>query len=194
MPVIHLLRGRSDRSRSRGQSIVELALVVPILMFLFLAIADFGRIFATMLTVEAAAREAADFGTLYPWQWDPDNPAPPDTPNATTTIAGMTQRACVATSSLPGYVGAPDHSTCTNPTVTIVLDDSPKVVPDACHQVPREAIPCNVVVTLEYDFQLIVPLNINFFGTTLGFPSTLSFDRVSTFAISDFELDSGSAP
>jgi Flp pilus assembly protein TadG len=169
--------------------VVELALVLPVLLFLFLAIADFGRLFATMLTVEAGAREAADYGTVYPWQWDSS------TSNEAATREGMELRACVATSSLPDYVGASDNTTCSNPAVTIELDSTPAgVAPAACPNVPRAATPCNVIVTLAYDFELILPLNINFFGTTLGLPSTVSFERQSVFAISDFEIDQVPSP
>jgi hypothetical protein len=46
--------------RPRGQSLVEFALVVPIMVVLFVAVADFGRVFATGLTLEAAVRDAAE--------------------------------------------------------------------------------------------------------------------------------------
>jgi hypothetical protein len=46
--------------RQRGQSIAEFALVVPILVVLFVAIADFGRVFAAGVAVEAATRDAAE--------------------------------------------------------------------------------------------------------------------------------------
>jgi hypothetical protein len=39
---------------------VEFALVIPILIVLVVAVADFGRIFATSLSLEAAARNAAE--------------------------------------------------------------------------------------------------------------------------------------
>jgi len=38
----------------------EFALVLPILLVMFIAISDFGRIFATMITVESATRDAAE--------------------------------------------------------------------------------------------------------------------------------------
>ena len=46
--------------RSRGQSLVEFALIVPILLTLFVAIADFGRIFQAGIAIEAATRDAAE--------------------------------------------------------------------------------------------------------------------------------------
>lgn len=57
-PLLHA-RVRS-RARQGGQSIAEFALVVPILLVLFVAIADFGRVFAAGIAVEAATRNAAE--------------------------------------------------------------------------------------------------------------------------------------
>lgn len=39
---------------------LEFALVLPILLMMFIAIADFGRIFAAMITLESATRNAAE--------------------------------------------------------------------------------------------------------------------------------------
>jgi TadE-like protein len=41
---------------------VEFALVLPILLVMFIAIADFGRIFGAMITLESATRDAAETG------------------------------------------------------------------------------------------------------------------------------------
>lgn len=51
---------RSLHWSQHGQSLAEFALVVPTLLILFVTIADFGRIFATMITVETATRDAAE--------------------------------------------------------------------------------------------------------------------------------------
>lgn len=62
-PVIApLLRRRLIPSRRgyAGQSLAEFGLVVPILLIVFVAIADFSRIFATGVAVEAATRNAAE--------------------------------------------------------------------------------------------------------------------------------------
>jgi len=44
----------------RGQSLVEFALVLPMLLVLLLGIADFGRVFAAGITLESAARNGAE--------------------------------------------------------------------------------------------------------------------------------------
>jgi Flp pilus assembly protein TadG len=165
----------SPRSaRERGQSLVEFTLILPILLMLLLGIADFARLFNTMISVESAAREAADYGTLYPWQWSPGNSA--------ITVEGMQQRACAATAHLPEYVG--DGTTCTNPSFKWELDNSPAGVPaNQCHSVARSSTPCNVVVTLTYKFDLIAPTGI------IGVPPSITFSRSAVFAVSDFEID-----
>ncbi len=53
-------------SRQRGQTLVEFALLLPVLILLVLAIFEFGRAFYAYSTVANAAREAARFGTVDP--------------------------------------------------------------------------------------------------------------------------------
>ncbi len=58
VPILRrLLNGSGSR---RGQSFVEFALVLPMLLVILLGIADFGRIFADGITLEAAARNGAE--------------------------------------------------------------------------------------------------------------------------------------
>lgn len=53
--------GRTHIDREpRGQSLVEFALILPILLILLLGIADFGRVFTSAITTETAARNAAE--------------------------------------------------------------------------------------------------------------------------------------
>ena len=179
---------RSAGPSESGQSVVELALVLPVLAFLLLAIADFARLYTTMITVESAAREAADYGALYPWRWEGD-PTDPSS-NHAKTVDEMQAIACKAVRNLPDYAG-PDDA-CTNPAISISIDPTPAgggVTALDCWDVPRSSVPCNVTITLDYDFDIITPVNIAFGDTTLGLPSTLSFQRDSTFAISDFQID-----
>jgi Flp pilus assembly protein TadG len=157
-----------------GQSLVEFALVLPLLLIFFLAVADFARIYTTMVTVESAAREAADQGAWNSsfWEGDPLDP----TSNYAKTIVAMTERACVASRTLPDYVG-PDTG-CTNPSLTVELQEPDGTPGINCDDETR-VIPCRVVATLHHDFHLIVPVSIEMFGVRVGFPSTLTFERTS---------------
>ncbi len=49
-----------SRLHQRGQSMAEFVLVLPILLVLFIGIADFGRVFQAGVAVEAATRNAAE--------------------------------------------------------------------------------------------------------------------------------------
>jgi hypothetical protein len=60
---------------SRGQAIVEFVLVFPILIVLFVGIADFGRVFNAGVIVEAAARDAAEHAAQRYVADPPGNPA-----------------------------------------------------------------------------------------------------------------------
>jgi hypothetical protein len=52
--------------RERGQSLVETAVVLPILLLLVAAIVDFGRAFDAYIVLTNAAREGARFGSTNP--------------------------------------------------------------------------------------------------------------------------------
>lgn len=166
---------------------VEFALVLPIMVVLLLAIVDFARIYTTMMTVESAAREAADFGTTFgagKWAAGP----PRDQ-----TESDMKLRACVAASSLPDYEDPDDPSTgnCTNPSYDYCMTVPETGVcgpPDDSCVDPLRAQPCTVTVTLTYDFHLFAPFNINIGGRQIGLPATIDVVRDSTYAMTDIDL------
>lgn len=56
--------------RTRGQSLVEFALVLPIMLFLTLIALDFGRIYLGYINVQNMARIAANFAANNPDAWD----------------------------------------------------------------------------------------------------------------------------
>jgi PKD repeat protein len=58
------------RERSRGQSLVEFALVLPILLFLTLIALDFGRVYLGYINLQNMARIAANFAGNNPSAWD----------------------------------------------------------------------------------------------------------------------------
>jgi hypothetical protein len=60
----HKNAGPGSKRRQRGQSLVETAIVVPILLLLVAAVVDFGRIFDAYIVLTNAVREGARYGTL----------------------------------------------------------------------------------------------------------------------------------
>ncbi len=63
----HISRRHSGRSlfwkSSRGQSMVELAIAVPVMALLLVAAADFARVFYFSIAVDNAARAGAQYGS-----------------------------------------------------------------------------------------------------------------------------------
>jgi Flp pilus assembly protein TadG len=53
------LAGRPSRAGRRGQALVELALILPVMLFLILGAVDLGRVFYSKIAVTDAAKEGA---------------------------------------------------------------------------------------------------------------------------------------
>ena len=177
---------RTRRSHERAQSVVEFAIVVPVLLLLLVGIADLGRLYTSVVAIESAAREAADFGAFDATNWDTST----DPDKITTyTLPEMEMRACTAAmgSHLQDYESpVSDGSTCTNPAMTCTLErngDSTDCaasggVTDSanCWDTAVEP-PCTVHVRMDYTFHLILAIP--------PFPSTISVTRDSHYRISD---------
>jgi hypothetical protein len=173
----------SRRAAQSGQSLVEFSLVVPLMLLLVIAIADFGRLYVSAVAVESAAREAADFGAFSSVRWQPAN--------VPVTTADMLKRACVAAagSHLEGYVGASDGSSCTNPAFSCTLEwggsevdcasSAGMVGPTDCSLQATEP-PCTVHVRLDYQFRMILSFP--------PLPETIDLTRDSRFRMQDLTL------
>ncbi len=65
-----LVRTASPRednaSSARGQGLVELAVLLPILLLLIVGAVDMGRMYFAFMTIKNASREAAYVGTTWP--------------------------------------------------------------------------------------------------------------------------------
>jgi hypothetical protein len=57
------------RHRSRGQSLAEFSLTVPMALLMILFGLDFGRVFLGWVALNSAAREAANYAAMNPTAW-----------------------------------------------------------------------------------------------------------------------------
>lgn len=78
-----LAYGRAAKTRrSRGQGLVEFALIVPIVLLLLLVAIDFGRAYVGWITLNNMARVGANYAAQHPDAWATNNTAQLATYNA----------------------------------------------------------------------------------------------------------------
>jgi PKD repeat protein len=148
-------------SRSQGQAIVELALILPIFLILVASALDLGRLFYSQISVNDAAREAALEASQNPTSF---------IPNTACTAANKESNRvmCRATNESRGSF------------VTV----APADVAVACSTSPCPATPAlgqTVSVTVTGHFRLITPLLAVFFGgQNTTFSSTASAQLLAT--------------
>lgn len=107
---------------SRGQSLVEFALVLPMLLVLLLGIVDFGRVFHAGIVVESAARNAAEVAAQEYLQFR--RGSVPATAADLDRIRDMAlARVCGDAERLPGRVMS--GSTCSMPYAAVCIHDDP---------------------------------------------------------------------
>ena len=110
------------RARSRGQSVVEFALVVPIFLLILFGIMDFGFILYSRMTVINAARDGARIGITLT---DTPTMIPAQVANqASGSSGGLVTNGMVSTICIPGS-GAGQH--CASNFVNAVPGDSVRV-------------------------------------------------------------------
>src|SRR3954465_12169011 len=70
MPVLHSRTKRENRETHLGQSMVEFALVLPVILFLTLIALDFGRVYLGYINLQNMSRIAANFAANNSSAWD----------------------------------------------------------------------------------------------------------------------------
>jgi hypothetical protein len=117
-------RRRSAREHREpgGQSLVEFALILPLLLVLLLGIADLGRVFASAITLEAAARNAAEAAAQEYIQLDPIHPGPGlNAAGYQDLLDRAIEVACREAERLPDRVLS--GGTCTMPVIAVCVHD-----------------------------------------------------------------------
>ena len=123
-PDARPLAARRRRMPQRGQSLTEFAVVVSIMLVLLVAVADFGRIFAAGLVLEAAARNASEVAANEYLATPPgpiNAPAPPADGNYYSALRLKAARtACAEVRELANTQYDPVTSNCPGMPLTLV--------------------------------------------------------------------------
>ena len=185
------------RGSGEGQSLVEFALVLPILIVLVVAVGDFGRVYATGVAVEDAAREAADFAAFDDLSASHFfEPAPGTVDAKDSTRFEALRRACSAVSALPDYGAvasfcADPDSRCSDVAgslcqMTVENARASQPWASTCGTDPQLDVTCGWVVhvTVTFDFNTLVDVP--------PLPGAVHLVRDSRYAIS--ALPAGTPP
>jgi Flp pilus assembly protein TadG len=95
--------GRAN-SRRRGQSLVEFAIVLPVMLIVLLVAIDFGRVFLGWVTLNNSARIAANFAADNPNAW---STARPDLTAQAEYISLVKNEATAINCTLPNPIPTP---------------------------------------------------------------------------------------
>jgi hypothetical protein len=126
--------------------VVEFAITAPVVLLMVLFGVDFGRVFLGWVTLNNAAREAADYASIYPTAWGtPGNPAAQDEFDRL-----ITAEAAQSNCELPGTLPDPQFP-------NGIDIGSPTVVEITCQ------------------FSLITPLIGNILGSPIDVSASASF-------------------
>lgn len=150
-------RSGDRHSRSRGQSVVELALVAPVLLLMLLITIDFGRLFLSYVTLNNVTRVAANYGALAPEAFT-------GTPSTAAYDAAVGREATGLNCDLRPDAGGHNPPIPTYPNGTQLGGTS--------------------VAAMTCDFSLLTPLISSFFGATLPISAEAQFP-VRTGAIAN---------
>jgi len=138
--IVQAERGKSEHPE--GQSLVEFALVLPLLLVLLLGVADFGRVFTTGVVLEAAARNGAEAAAQEYVQIRRNNPASLDAADYASLHAVALSVVCAEAERLPNRVVS--AGMCTMPYAAVCVHDS--AGGDACGSEAGGAPPeCSVM-------------------------------------------------
>lgn len=119
-----------QRRPARGQSLVEFALVLPMLLVLLLGVADFGRVFSAGIVMEAAARNAAEAAAQEYLQLARNAPSL-DTADYQRIHDVALVEVCREAEHLPEEVDANADGVCEMPSAAVCVHDNPAHPDDA---------------------------------------------------------------
>lgn len=169
--------------RSRGQSLVEFAILSPVLLLLVMGMLDLGRAYYFEVVSTDAARDAARFGSGYmPNKWPPagyGGQAICDLAKSDLIdVISPTSVSCVYTTSMPA-IGRPYYGSSYAPGQgqAIVVIACP-VGTNGCIGARGQTLNTTIGVTVFYHFDMVTPGMSVLFGRSLTFQNTAVFTSI----------------
>lgn len=157
-----MLPARHRGERTRGQSLVEFALVLPLMLLLLMVAVDFSRAYLGWINLHNAAREAANYAALNPRGWT----------GATGVVAIQDRYASLIT----------DETTAIN--CGVVAPVAPPTFPSG------DTLGGDAIVTINCQFRPITPLITEIIGTNLTLTARADFP-IRTGAIASLPTSGG---
>lgn len=161
----------------RGQTVVEFALILPVLLLLTLVVVDGARVYTAQIALTNGVREAAMFafkGNYNAWCRDPADPDAAD-PSMPVTVPCPTGTTSANFSADPGnlaYRIAADASGIERDKVVLnkpLCGMGPGVPTSLCSAVPN---PKYVTVSATYRFTPLTPLLSQIWGNSIVLTAT----------------------
>lgn len=123
-------------SARRGQALVELAVVLPLLLAFAGIIVDFGRAYAAQVSLESATRAAAEYVAGY-------------TTSQGAALAEARAMICGEMDGVIGYVAGGTPATCVQPDVAITSYSRSSTAPGATAFFPLGSVTVEATVPFE---------------------------------------------
>ena len=142
-----------NRQRSRGQSVVEFAMIAPVLVFLLLITLDFGRLFMSYITLTNTTRVAANYAAVNPGSFT-------GTPNTTIYDAIIARESAGLNCEIQDGPGG--HNP---PIPTFIANGLGK----------QTGLGATAVAAMTCDFTLLTPFITNFFGGPLPISASAEY-------------------
>ena len=140
--ALNFIRRRSSRS-TRGQSLVEMALILPFLLGFAGAATDFARAYQASISLESSVRNAAEYVAL-------------NSADSTTAIADALRVVCLESTTIPGFQtgsGPDPDAACLAPNVSVPTFDVSTTSPGATVKYPIGT----AVVEASVQFDTLLP-------------------------------------
>jgi hypothetical protein len=175
------------RHRSRGQSLVEFAILAPVLILLVVGMLDLGRAYYFEVVSTDAARDAARMGSGYLPGTTPGSPPVGYGDSSMCAMAksdladviSPTNVNCITTQQMPvagrPYYPGSGYGSTLAPGHALVVIACPGITKD-CNGEPGTILNKYIAVTVYYEFDMVTAGMASLFGPSLLFENSAVFE------------------